>query len=174
MDTIQILVDEPAQLFSSIDPSPFRKRDLDPDCEEFILAWAREFPAQGLLRLEIHLGGALPDEAERQAIAGAVRAHFQREAELQQLKVSRILREGRLSLLIGAPLLVACTAGAALLRSADLGQLGVLLAESLIIAGWVAMWHPLEMLLYGTWPVFRERRLLRRLAAADVALQPCS
>jgi hypothetical protein len=30
------------------------------------------------------------------------------------------------------------------------------------------MWHPLEVLLYGLWPVVRERRLLERLAAADV------
>ncbi len=32
------------------------------------------------------------------------------------------------------------------------------------------MWHPLEVLLYGLWPVVRERHLLERLAAADVRL----
>ena len=41
------------------------------------------------------------------------------------------------------------------------------LRESLIIVGWVVMWHPLEVLIYGGWPVVRER-LLQRLAAADV------
>ena len=40
--------------------------------------------------------------------------------------------------------------------------------ESLIIAGGVVMWHPLEVLLYGLWPVARERRLLERLADTDV------
>jgi hypothetical protein len=44
------------------------------------------------------------------------------------------------------------------------------LRESLIIAGWVVMWHPLEVLLYGLWPVTRERRLLERLAEAEVLL----
>ena len=32
----------PALPLHSIDPSPFRERDLDPDCEEFIVSWARE------------------------------------------------------------------------------------------------------------------------------------
>ena len=44
---------------------------------------------------------------------------------------------------------------------------GVLAASALIIVGWVVMWHPLEVLIYGGWPVVRER-LLQRLAAADV------
>ena len=40
------------------------------------------------------------------------------------------------------------------------GPFGGILTESLIIAGWVVMWHPLEVLLYGLWPVVRERKLL--------------
>jgi hypothetical protein len=58
--------------------------------------------------------------------------------------------------------------GAALVPANTLGTGGGILRESLIIAGWVVMWHPLEVLLYGLWPVIRERRLLERLAAADV------
>jgi hypothetical protein len=57
---------------------------------------------------------------------------------------------------------------AALLPTTPLGTAGGILRESLIIAGWVVMWHPLEVLLYGLWPVVRERRLLERLAAAEV------
>jgi hypothetical protein len=40
--TIQVRIHELRQLFNSIDPSPFRERDLDADCEEFIVSWARE------------------------------------------------------------------------------------------------------------------------------------
>jgi hypothetical protein len=32
------------QLFNSLDPSPFRERDLDPHTEEFVVGWARELP----------------------------------------------------------------------------------------------------------------------------------
>ena len=32
------------QLFNTIDPSPFREKDLDRDAEEFMVSWTREFP----------------------------------------------------------------------------------------------------------------------------------
>lgn len=170
LGTICIRVDEQAQLFNSIDPSPFHRRDLDTDCEEFVMAWAREFDDREPLRIVIQFDEIFPGEPERIAIAGAVPAFFARAVDLQNLRVRRLLREGRWSLLVGLAFLAVCTGGATLLPVATMGTLGHVVAEGLIIAGWVAMWHPLEVLLYGIWPVFRERRLLRRLAAADVQL----
>lgn len=42
---IEIRVTELRQLFNAIDPSPFRRRDLDPRAEEFIVAWATDLPS---------------------------------------------------------------------------------------------------------------------------------
>ena len=53
--TIQVRIHELRQLFNSIDPSPFHERDLDPDCEEFIVSWARELPLERPLRVEIRI-----------------------------------------------------------------------------------------------------------------------
>jgi hypothetical protein len=41
---IQVHLTELKQLFNSIDPSPFRNKDLDPKAEEFIVAWAKDSP----------------------------------------------------------------------------------------------------------------------------------
>jgi hypothetical protein len=65
---------------------------------------------------------------------------------------------------------VLCIGAAALVPADALGTPGGIFRESLVIAGWVVMWHPLEVLLYGLWPVVRERRLLERLAAAEIEL----
>lgn len=35
--------------------------------------------------------------------------------------------------------------------------------EGLVIAGWVALWYPLDVLLYQRWPLARERRLYEAL-----------
>lgn len=167
-DTITVRVYELRQLFNSIDPSPFRERDLDPDCEEFIVSWAREMPPDRALRVEVRIDG---DQAPSELVAAvppAVRRHFAREATLKDLRRRHIAREGRLSLMIGVVVLVLCSSAATLIPVATLGTAGGVLREGLIIAGWVVMWHPLEVLLYGLWPVVRERRLLERLAAADV------
>jgi hypothetical protein len=47
-----------------------------------------------------------------------------------------------------------------------------LIAESLLIFGWVANWRPIEIFLYEWWPLVRRRNLYRRLAAAQVELKP--
>jgi hypothetical protein len=169
--TIQVRIHELRQLFNSIDPSPFRERDLDPDCEEFIVSWAREMPPDRELTVDIQVDReqAAPNELVAD-VSSAVRSHFAREATLQDLRRRRIVREGRLSLAIGVVLLVLCQGTAALVPTATLGTAGEIVRESLIIGGWVVMWHPLEVLLYGIWPVVRERRLLERLAAADVRI----
>jgi hypothetical protein len=168
--TIQVRIHELRQLFNSIDPSPFRERDLDPDCEEFIVSWARELPPDRPVRVEIHVDRERPPAELVAHVEPAVRGHFAREASLQELRRRRLIREGRLSLLIGLATLVLCISAAALVPTDSLGTPGDILRESLVIAGWVVMWHPLEVLLYGLWPVVRERRLLERLAAADVEL----
>lgn len=166
--TIQVRIHEVRQLFNTIDPSPFRERDLDPHCEEFIVGWARELPPDRPVRIEIHVDRERPAPSSLADVTAAVRSHFAREASRQDLRRRRILREGRFALAIGLPALVACIGVATFVPTN--GALGQILRESLVIAGWVVMWHPLEVLLYGLWPIARERRLLERLATARVEL----
>ena len=168
--TIQVRIGELRQLFNSIDPSPFHERDLDPACEEFVLAWAREFPPDRPLQVAVQVQRELPGDGERGQVQSAFQSHFRRLADMQSLRLRRSRREGRLSLTIGLAALFACIGGATLLPFGPLGAFGGVLRESIIIAGWVVMWHPLEVLLYGLWPLVRERRLLERLAAAEVAV----
>src|SRR5689334_16170075 len=62
---IEVHVAELKQLFNSIDPSPFRNKDLDPKAEEFIVGWAKEMPRDAPLGLVVDLDrpAGLPDEA---------------------------------------------------------------------------------------------------------------
>ena len=62
---IEVHVGELKQLFNSIDPSPFRNKDLDPAAEEFIVGWAKELPRDAALALVVDLDrqAGLPDEA---------------------------------------------------------------------------------------------------------------
>jgi hypothetical protein len=45
------------------------------------------------------------------------------------------------------------------------------LDEGLIIAGWVALWYPLDALLYQHWPLKRERRLYQSLRDMELRLE---
>jgi hypothetical protein len=87
----------------------------------------------------------------------------------------RELRElfsiGRTSLLIGLAFLAFCTLASRLLHGLDGQPLLRVAAFGLEIAGWVAMWRPLEILLYDWWPILRRRRLFERLARMQVAVR---
>ena len=52
---IEIRVDRLAQLFHTLDPFPFREKDLDQDAEEYIVSWARELPDRRPVRIAVHL-----------------------------------------------------------------------------------------------------------------------
>ena len=80
----------------------------------------------------------------------------------------RILREGRLALIIGLVCLGTCLLAAHALIPRNAGDWGGYVRESLTIAGWVSMWRPMEMYLYDWWPVLRRERVFRKLAAMPV------
>jgi hypothetical protein len=45
-----------------------------------------------------------------------------------------------------------------------------LVREGVLIGGWVAMWRPLEILLYAWWPIQRDARLYDRLGDMPVRI----
>jgi hypothetical protein len=42
---------------------------------------------------------------------------------------------------------------------------------SLTIAGWVAMWHPMDICLYGWWPLRRAGKVYRKLSTIPVEVR---
>jgi hypothetical protein len=54
-EPIELRVNEIADLFQSLDPFPFRERDLDQEAEEYIVSWARELPNDQPIEIVIHL-----------------------------------------------------------------------------------------------------------------------
>jgi len=167
---IEIRVSELAQLFNSLDPSPFPDKDLDDDAEEFIISWAKELPRHSRLLLRVRIA-ATPAEPDATATTReAVAAHFEHRREMAQLRFRRLMADGRLSLVIGLAFMATCVIIAEGLARFGSGPFIEILQTSFVIGGWVAMWRPLEILLYDWWPLLRERRIFQRLSDADVEI----
>ena len=168
--TIQLRLRDLAQLFNSLDPSPFHERDLDADAEEFIIGWAREHVKdRHEFELEIHL--TEPPRPERAAgVEEALRNYFRVRSEAKAWEFRQLMRRGRVSLIVGLGFLAACFFLGELVAKLGYGTAAELIRESLTIGGWVAMWRPLEIYLYDWWPLRDERRLLERLARVRVRL----
>ncbi|QLL62287.1 hypothetical protein FKV68_12985 [Sinorhizobium mexicanum] len=166
---ILIRVDQVARLFNSLDPTPFRERDLDDDAERFIVEWAREAPGNLPIEIVVQLppGDVNPDHTH--AVQQAVRYNFNSRANQARRELRDLLGEGRRSLFIGIPILAFSLIASKLVDNAsEAATFSRVFSESLVIFGWVANWRALEIFLYDWWPIVRRRRLYRRLAAAEV------
>lgn len=165
---IELKLRDLEQFFNTMDPSPFHEKDLDDNVEEFIVSWAKEFPIEEPVRLVVHLRDA-PDLGTdaREVIERAVHHYFAYKAELSRRELRQLFRAGRISLLIGLTFLALCLSAAEALGAQRIPGTHIL-AESLQIAGWVAMWHPMEVYLYGWWPLRRTGRIYRKLSTIPV------
>ena len=165
---IEIRLREIAQLFNSLDPAPFPEKDLDSDAEEFIVSWAEESDPAVPLTLRVHLTNPPADPAFQDATREGVCNYFEYRAQMARHRLRQLLSRGRASLLIGLAFLVVCLLGAEWVGRVWEGTFAGIASESLIIAGWVAMWRPLEIFLYDWWPIRAQRNVYRRLSAASV------
>ena len=68
---IELRIGSLPELFNSMDPTPFHRRDLDADAEEFIESWALEFPQNSHFRIMVHIEQAPPEDASR-VVAAAI------------------------------------------------------------------------------------------------------
>jgi len=159
------------QLFQTLDPLPFRERDLDAAVEEYIVGWAGELSPKGPLTIVLHLPAVQAEREEARHAGEAIRNFFSYRREALSWELRDLFRIGRTSLAVGLAVLGACTLfGVLLRRLAPEGYLVRYLDEGLLILGWVANWRPIEIFLYDWWPLARRRRLYGRLAQAQVQI----
>jgi hypothetical protein len=156
-------------LFDTMDPAPFRERDLDPKAAAYIVDWAQEQPARAPLALVVHLGDCV--EGDARTLDDAVHEYFRRRAVSTRRRLRKLFRTGRISLAIGLFfLLVAIVVGEYVGGVFSKARYGRLVEESLVIGGWVALWHPLGIFLYEWWPIGAEARLYDRLSTMGVSV----
>ena len=165
--SIELELHDVSQLFNSMDPSPFNDKDLDHDAEEFIVSWAHEYPPKQPLTLRIYLE-QWPPEDPTELIREAVHNYFAYRTKLIDLEFTRLMKQGRTSLLIGLPFLGNCLPVSKFLLGGEASTWATVLQESLTIAGWVAMWRPMQIYLYDWWPLRQRGRIYAKLSQMPV------
>ena len=169
-DVLDLYLADTRQLFNSMDPAPFRQRDLDPNAETYIVDWAQEAPANQSLSLVLHLGDGSTTEGEAAIVRESVREYFRRRALATRRQLQKLFRVGRYSLLIALVFLtLVIVIGESLASLVSRERYAALIEDSLVIGAWVALWRPLEIFLYDWWPIRAEARLFDRLSQMNVS-----
>lgn len=168
---IEIKLREITQLFNSMDPSPFHEKDLDHDAEEYIESWVSEYPRQDPVTLVIHLPEFPPEGDPTHFVEKAIHNFFANKAHLNRLEFKRLMKRGQMSLIIGLLFLTVCFIASRAIGQHGTGTVADIMREGFIIAGWVAMWKPMEIYLYDWWPLRRRGQILRKMSRMNVQVK---
>ncbi len=103
------------------------------------------------------------------AIREAISAYFLYESALAKAQLRKRHRAARYFFLVGLVMLIACLSLAQFVESLNIAaRISRIANVSLIIIGWVAMWHPIEALLYEWWPIREQRQYFDKIASLDI------
>ena len=167
---LELRVRELAQLFNSMDPTPFHNKALDREAEAFIEAWARGASHKAQIHLTIHLQ-TIPQAGDPTAVVTkAIHNHFADKADIMRSDLSNLFWQGRISLLIGLTFVGLCLLVADVIGGLGTSTAYTIARESLTIVGWVAMWRPMQLFLYDWWPLARRIGTYKALAHAHVKI----
>lgn len=166
MATIEIRIGSLAQLFDTLDPAPLRERALDRKVERYILARAGTHRPTVPLRLLVHLPESL--RACACDATDAIHEHFRRAHAQGERDFRGRLRIGGVTLAIALGVLAGTFGLRSLLSNVEGRTLVQGLGEGLLILGWVAMWRPVEILLFEHWESHLDHALLERLAGIPI------
>src|SRR5262245_44542908 len=153
--SVNIHVRDPAQLFNSLDPSPFWDRDLDRAAASFIEEEFGDKRSADLWHLNVHV---LEGEQMAGDLQTAIESYYGRSAASARRELREHLLTTELALAGGILLFVLCMAARQILL-ATFTEVPRMLDEGLIVLAWLALWRPAEALLYEWVPLYRKRRL---------------
>jgi len=147
--------------------SPAGGARLDADVAEELVERVAVLPLSTAVRLRVHV---TPQESVHDDIPAVIRQHYAKLRERAGYRLRRTVRAGRFSLVIGILVLLAALALAETVGRLTSGGVGVVLEEGLTIVGWVALWRPLDLLLFERWALRRDIAVYRRLEQMEITV----
>ena len=166
MTVIDIRIQRIMQLYDSLDPSPFHEKTLSHAVETYIVDCAGEDGREEPLRLMVHV--PTPIREYEVEITRAIHAHFQAQHAQCRRRYRRRMRQGMRFLFTGLAVLTATLLARAILVNPGNSKVLVAISEGLLIIGWVAMWRPIEVLLFERAENHQNMALFERLSQIDV------
>jgi hypothetical protein len=147
--------------------SPYRKRTLRSDAEEFIFEEAEALSRKTAINIKVHL--ALSEIKYKDDIATAIHRHFCYRREQSQKELKRVFQYGWRTLFVALGLLaIIFSLTEIAIRFMPDNRIVLFIRESFIILGWVVLWRPLELLLYDWYPIKIKINLYYRLEDSKV------
>ncbi len=172
-EIIDLKISSIDQFYNPLDPAPRSEKELNPKVEEYILT-----PADDLrLRQEWVLAVYLPQNEinphQEEALKRSVHTHFIRRADGLKKQARKKTNQIILNTVFGFLFLGLCLTAAYGMTTLSQGSdFYEILGQGLTVVGWVALWNPVEYLLYDRWGPRKEIAVSKKLGKIDIEIIP--
>lgn len=163
---IDIRIQEYGDLFNDLDPSPLRRRDLDQDFITYLEESSADIPLKHSLDLQISCPFAEKEEEKEIRIIQGVKSYYQMLYQNIQRKIIQLIKNSLIYFMVGVIFLFLSLYFS---KSLSPTYIHKLVAEGMIIGGWVFLWESLALAVFKSSSLRRERRRIQRIIDSRIS-----
>jgi hypothetical protein len=169
---IELVLRNVMQLFNSFDPSPFHEKELDSGAEEYLFNTLDDLPIAEPVKLVIYLPPEVLDDDIRRSITLGIHNHFSYRSAIDSRELKRLFKRGRQVLFIAVVLLFISLLARQYLARLPQNIIVGMAQEAFLIFGWVVLWEPVYIFIYGWWPITKKRRIHEKIMDMEIDIRP--
>jgi hypothetical protein len=165
---VEIVLDNVMELYNSLDPSPFRKRELDHAAEEYLYNATDDFPIKEPMEIVVYLPPSKITPDIQESIRSGIHNHFTYRLAAGERELRRTMRKGRKFLVLGVVILIAALLIRQYLSLFPATVENQVLQNVLLILSWVAIWEPIHIFLYERSPISQRQKIYGKITDMPV------
>jgi hypothetical protein len=174
-ESISIHLNDFKQLFVQTEFDPFAVHSLfDSSGLDYLVDQMRPRALYQPIHVTLYLPAEKISALSRPVLDSAIRRYCDFKLNEKHNDIQKLRWETLKAFQTGVVFLAACLALSLLSEQATFMADFVrkVLSEGFLIAGWVSIWRPTELLLYEWWPYWRDARIYEKIKSIDFELLP--
>ncbi|HCC07167.1 MAG TPA: hypothetical protein DEP72_03240 [Clostridiales bacterium] len=161
---IEVSLDDYDEIYDDWDPSPFKKRDIEPEFNDFIVNSSEDIPLNFKIGIVLYLPSSKKDEKKEATLISAYQNYY--DYVIEKLNRSKSTLNGKIifNLLFSMSLLFIGYGS-----SGDDGNIFInVFKEGIFIGGWVFLWDFFTTIFFTKRELRNQYKLYKRLYNADI------
>lgn len=143
---IEISLTDYSEVFNGWDPSPVKRRDLDPELVGFLEQCSSDIPLQFPLELQFYMPQKSFDKEKETLSVEGLKNNFEFTIHSIRKKLAEIRQKTMVYVIAAFAFL---SAGYAARGLANFGMVTTILTEGLTIGGWVFLWEAFSLFFFA-------------------------
>jgi hypothetical protein len=161
---IEVSLDDYNDVYDDWDPSPFKKRDIEDEFNDFIVISSEDIPIKHRIKIVLYLPNSKKDEKKESTLKSAYQNYYNFAMHRLSKDKSNLNKKNSVYLILS---LLFLSFGYLFIKSDQNIFLNVL-QEGIFIGGWVFLWEFFTNTFISKRDLVREYKLYQRLFDADI------